>query len=515
MSGGAGRAPRAARRGEPAAWLVGGAVRDRLLGRATDDVDLVVDGDVRGRRRARRSRAPPAAPAFELSDAFGAWRVIGPDRAWQVDLTPLQGGSLEADLALRDFTVNAIAEPLDGGELVDPHGGAADLEARRLRMVAPRRLRRRPAARRCASRGFACELGFDLDRADDRARRARARPRSAERRGRARLRRAQAASSPAPAAVARARAARRRSALTEARAARAGGAARRRAERATTTSTCTATRSRCCRRRSSSSAIPSRSLGDELAERGGAAPRRAAGRRAHPRRRAALRRAAARRRQAADTRRARPAARVGFPGHDALGADLARDVLGRLRASASGCARTSPALTRHHLRARLPRPPARRWTAAHVHAYLARLRAGRGRRHAALGRRPPGHPRAQGRRGDRARTSSWPRELLAAALDWREQPARRRRCVRGDELAAELGIAPRARARRAAGRARGGRVRGRDRHARGGASPTRGGRWRPVRQRAGARASATRRSRAPRRARRRRGRGPCVRRRTR
>jgi tRNA nucleotidyltransferase/poly(A) polymerase len=76
-------------------------------------------------------------PVFELSDEFGAWRVMAPDRAWQIDLSALRGGSLHGDLALRDFTVNAIAEPLGGGALVDPHGGADDLAAGRLRAVGP------------------------------------------------------------------------------------------------------------------------------------------------------------------------------------------------------------------------------------------------------------------------------------------------------------------------------------------------------------------------------------------
>ena len=117
------------------AWLVGGAVRDRLLERPTADLDLVVEGDVGA---AARSLARAArGPVFELSEAFGAWRVLSADRSWQVDLNPLRGGSLEADLALRDFTVNAMAEPLAGGERVDPHGGAADLAARRLRAVGP------------------------------------------------------------------------------------------------------------------------------------------------------------------------------------------------------------------------------------------------------------------------------------------------------------------------------------------------------------------------------------------
>jgi putative nucleotidyltransferase with HDIG domain len=121
--------------GHPA-WLVGGAVRDRLLERPTADLDLVLDGDVGA--AARRLARAVRGPAFELSDAFGAWRVMAGDRSWQADLSPLRGGSLEADLALRDFTVNAMAQPLDGGERVDPHGGAADLAARRLRAVGPR-----------------------------------------------------------------------------------------------------------------------------------------------------------------------------------------------------------------------------------------------------------------------------------------------------------------------------------------------------------------------------------------
>jgi putative nucleotidyltransferase with HDIG domain len=118
------------------AWLVGGAVRDALLERPTADLDVVVDADAGGAARALARAA--RGPAFELSDAFGSWRVMAPDRTWQVDLSPLRGGSLEADLALRDFTVNAIAEPLDGGERVDPYGGAADLAAGRLRAVGPR-----------------------------------------------------------------------------------------------------------------------------------------------------------------------------------------------------------------------------------------------------------------------------------------------------------------------------------------------------------------------------------------
>lgn len=134
MSGGLqlARAALAGRR----AWLVGGALRDRHLGRHTDDFDLVVETDVVG--AARLLARAGEGTAFELSGEFGAWRVVARDRSWQVDLNPLRGGSLEADLALRDFTVNALAEPLEGGQLLDPLGGMADLEARRLRMAGAR-----------------------------------------------------------------------------------------------------------------------------------------------------------------------------------------------------------------------------------------------------------------------------------------------------------------------------------------------------------------------------------------
>jgi len=112
------------------AWLVGGAVRDHRLGRPLSDLDVVIEGDP-----AQAARAVAAAArehgervaCFALSERFGAWRVATAAGGWQIDLEPLRGGTLAADLALRDFTVNAIAEPLAGGEPIDPLGGLADL----------------------------------------------------------------------------------------------------------------------------------------------------------------------------------------------------------------------------------------------------------------------------------------------------------------------------------------------------------------------------------------------------
>jgi len=112
------------------AWVVGGAVRDELLGRELIDLDIAVRApEDAARAYARRAGGAP----FPLSERHGAWRVALEDRR-TVDFTPLPG-SVEEDLATRDFTINAIARPLAGGEPVDPFGGRDDLREGRLRAV--------------------------------------------------------------------------------------------------------------------------------------------------------------------------------------------------------------------------------------------------------------------------------------------------------------------------------------------------------------------------------------------
>jgi poly(A) polymerase len=142
-------------------WLVGGTIRDILLDRPLDDIDVVVSGDPR--EAAKALAAAAGGHPFELSERFGAWRVIAPDRTWQSDLTPIRGGTIEADLSHRDFTVNAIATPLaEEASLTDPFGGVADLEARRLRAVGDRSFRDDPLRTMRMAR-LACELGFEVD----------------------------------------------------------------------------------------------------------------------------------------------------------------------------------------------------------------------------------------------------------------------------------------------------------------------------------------------------------------
>jgi putative nucleotidyltransferase with HDIG domain len=163
------------------AWIVGGALRDELLGRPVTDVDIAVHGDAKG--PARALAAEVGGPSFPLSEAFGAWRVIDRDAGRVYDVSTLQGPTIEADLALRDFTVNAMARPLDelsvaallepiaGARLIDPLGGRADLEARTLRVIGPEAYESDPLRALRLAR-FVAELGFEPDAETERLTRA-------------------------------------------------------------------------------------------------------------------------------------------------------------------------------------------------------------------------------------------------------------------------------------------------------------------------------------------------------
>jgi poly(A) polymerase len=143
----------------PDGWLVGGTVRDRLLGRETADYDVATAGSAAEVAQALGRAA--GGFAFELSEAFGAWRIVAHDRAWQVDVLPLNGATIEEDLGRRDLTINAIAAPLGSRGYVDPFGGLEDMNARRLRAVSPAAFQRDPLRTLRLAR-LACQLGFDV-----------------------------------------------------------------------------------------------------------------------------------------------------------------------------------------------------------------------------------------------------------------------------------------------------------------------------------------------------------------
>ena len=142
------------------AWIVGGALRDELLGREVRDVDVAVAGDPK--RAATALAKQVGGPVFRLSEAFGAWRVIDRKSGQVWDFSPLQGTTIEEDLAQRDFTVNALARPFDGGDLIDPTSGRADIESRTLRVLGPQAYERDPLRALRLPR-FTAELGFTPD----------------------------------------------------------------------------------------------------------------------------------------------------------------------------------------------------------------------------------------------------------------------------------------------------------------------------------------------------------------
>ncbi len=149
--------------GENELVVVGGYVRDRLLGRASADVDVAVAGEPAA--VARRIAARLGAAAFSLGADHTIHRVTlrAPVAGIQhVDVARLRG-DVSADLVRRDFTVNAMAARLDGA-LLDPLGGLLDLRTGRLRLASETAVQDDPlralrAVRFCATLGFALDAG--------------------------------------------------------------------------------------------------------------------------------------------------------------------------------------------------------------------------------------------------------------------------------------------------------------------------------------------------------------------
>jgi poly(A) polymerase len=141
-------------------WIVGGAVRDAALGEEVKDLDLAVEGDPQPVARAIASEL--GDHAFELSAEFQTWRVVSRGHGWQVDLTAMRGDGIEVDLSERDFTIGAVAVPLGEGEAVDPYSGLADLDAKVLRAVGQRSFEGDPLRLLRAAR-LAAQLDLQID----------------------------------------------------------------------------------------------------------------------------------------------------------------------------------------------------------------------------------------------------------------------------------------------------------------------------------------------------------------
>jgi poly(A) polymerase len=146
-------------------YAVGGILRDICMGRAVQDVDLVLTGDAMEFTRAFANHL--GAAYVPLDAERGEARVVYRKRD-VLDFALLKGDDIIDDLRHRDFTVNAMACPLAtlltqaAPELIDPHGGWRDLQGRVIRMVSDRSFREDPLR---LLRGFrlAATLEFAID----------------------------------------------------------------------------------------------------------------------------------------------------------------------------------------------------------------------------------------------------------------------------------------------------------------------------------------------------------------
>ena len=152
------------------AFVVGGAVRDLLLGGEHPDLDVAIEGDAPA-VAARLGADPVAHERFATAtvDLDGVRVDLASTRTERYPhpgaLPEIEPAPLERDLARRDFTVNAMAVPLLGAaELIDPHAGLDDLRARQLSVLHADSFRDDPTRALRAAR-YAARLGFEIESA--------------------------------------------------------------------------------------------------------------------------------------------------------------------------------------------------------------------------------------------------------------------------------------------------------------------------------------------------------------
>lgn len=141
------------------AWFVGGCIRDALLGRTSNDIDIVVGPGSEDLPRAVATAI--GGSVFPLDEERGHARVVLKGKGTICDFAPLRGGTILDDLALRDFTINALAAPCDADDLLDPLGGTADLERGIIRVCSAGTFADDPLRIVRAYR-FAAYLGFGI-----------------------------------------------------------------------------------------------------------------------------------------------------------------------------------------------------------------------------------------------------------------------------------------------------------------------------------------------------------------
>ncbi len=144
-------------------YLVGGAVRDAVLGRETHDLDFATPPGALKLARKLADKLPGAF--FPLDEQNDTARIVlqNPDGSREIlDFAGFRGDSLEADLRGRDFTINAVAMDIHSGQILDPLGGVSDIRAKRIRACAETAFSDDPARILRAVRQAAA-FGFSID----------------------------------------------------------------------------------------------------------------------------------------------------------------------------------------------------------------------------------------------------------------------------------------------------------------------------------------------------------------
>lgn len=157
-------------------FLVGGPVRDLLLGRPVLDLDFAVEGET---EELSRKLAAALRATLTVHPRFSTAKIVCPDHT-AVDLAQTRrerypeparlpvvepGASIVEDLARRDFSIQAMALRLSGptaGEIVDPYGGLRDLKRRTIRILHPKSFRDDPVRAYRAAR-YAVRYGFQIE----------------------------------------------------------------------------------------------------------------------------------------------------------------------------------------------------------------------------------------------------------------------------------------------------------------------------------------------------------------
>ncbi|HTX73251.1 MAG TPA: HD domain-containing protein [Rectinemataceae bacterium] len=154
-----------------ACYLVGGAVRDYLLGRAVSDFDLATDALPEELKPLFKRVLPTGIKHGTVTLLYKGLSVevttFRSESGYSDGRHPDQvyfASTIEEDLSRRDFTINAMAFDLRGGRLVDPHGGQRDLSAKLIRAVGePLERFREDGLRPLRAIRFAAQLGFEIE----------------------------------------------------------------------------------------------------------------------------------------------------------------------------------------------------------------------------------------------------------------------------------------------------------------------------------------------------------------